>query len=966
MTDISPQSHRATGTAVAIFILIAAILFGMGWWYYRAETDEIARDKYLFLAAIGELKAQQIEQWRNEHLSEARRMAEDLQLLGALENILGAPGDEGFRRQLASCLKLELSDPGHADSLLFDHEGNLLAANDDGGSATDTTRRAMRDAVATNQAVFSDFYRGPAGVVHIDIAAPVHDEGGRLLAVLVLRHKADSHLFPLLSSWPIPSRSAETLLIKREGDKVLFLNTLRYQNHPALSLSIPLTETRVPSVQAILGKQGIFEGRDYRGVEVLSDLLPVHGSPWFIVAKVDSEEILAEARIRATLILLIVGSFVLLAAGLIIAFYRLRQARILAGRLEAERQRADALEVAQTVLERHRDILQTASEGYFLVDMQGRIREVNQAFCDMNGYSEQELLGMAISDLEADMSPEVIAANIQLIATLGQHRFESRHRRKDGGIIDVEVNIQHRPSEGVMVGFHHDITARKKYEEALRKAETIASEKTALLESIIESPESVVIFALDTSYRYLEFTSAHKATMKKIWGKGIEVGMNMLDVIGDPVEREKAKRNFDRALRGEWLLLVEEYGDPSLHRSCYENRYSPIMDAGGKVTGLTVFVIDISDRVQAEAELKVHVERVEELAVRAEAATRAKSEFLAVMSHELRTPLNGVLGFAEILALTELDGEQQDFVRTIRDSGEHLLGIVNDILDFSSIEKDSMKLEQAPVLVSNLLEASGAAIRKTAADKGLEFRCEPAPGVPEQIVGDARRIRQILINLLGNAVKFTPEGSVVLRVAPVVDGGRRCLDFSIADTGIGIPPETLGRLFKPFVQADSSLRRSFDGAGLGLAISLRLAEMMGGAITVASTPEKGSTFTFRLPLESEALAPGAPAAGESPAAALQAGGLVLVAEDDPMNSKLAGKFLESLGIRVDFATNGLEAITAFAPKKYAAIFMDMQMPVMNGMEATARIRGIEAGTGTRAPVIALTANVMSGDRERCL
>ncbi|MEI6494036.1 MAG: PAS domain S-box protein, partial [Verrucomicrobiota bacterium] len=838
--------------------------------------------------------------------------------------------------------------------------------------------------------------------------------------------------------------------------------------------------------------------RDYRGVEVLSDLLPVHGSPWFIEAKVDSEEIFAEARARATLILLVVGLFVLLTASLIVAFFRLRQSRMLTGLLVAERQRADALDVAQTVLERHRDIIQTATEGYCLADMHGRIQEVNEAFCAMLGYTEQELLAMAISDIEADMSPEIIVTTIHKIALVGQHRFESRHRRKDGRVIDVEVNIQHRPSEGVMVAFLHDITDRKKTEMSLQEAEKIARDKTALLESIIESPESVVIFALDKSYRYLEFTSAHKATMKKIWGREIEVGMNMLDVISDPGQREKAKRNFDRTLGGESLLLVEEYGDTALHRSCYENRYSPIRDAGGKVTGLTVFVIDISDRIRAEAEvkkseakfreiiesspvamagidsrghatflnpefvrlfgytledlpaisqwwpkaypdpeyrksvadawqaeleraknsgdsispvevtvrckdgtdkevvistaplsdatgdghvvslvdvtaskraeteLKVHIQRAEELAGKAESATHAKSEFLAVMSHELRTPLNGVLGFAEILSSTDLDGEQQDFVRTIRDSGEHLLGIVNDILDFSSIEKGGMNLDHAPVLILHLMETSGVAIRKAAADKGLDFCCETAPGVPEQITGDARRIRQILINLLGNAVKFTSEGSVIFRAAPVVDGDRKCLDFSIVDTGIGISPETLGLLFKPFVQADSSLRRTFDGTGLGLAISLRLAEMMGGTITATSVPGKGSTFTFRLPLECPALPPIAPAAGELPPAVPQAGGLVLVVEDDPINSKLAGKFLKSIGMCVDFSVNGMGAIAAFAPKKYAAIFMDMQMPVMNGVEATARIREIEAGTGTRVPIIALTANVLSCDRERCM
>ena len=982
-----PLDRRALVVAAAVFVVIALALIGGGYMYYRVETGEITREKYQTLSAIGELKCQQIQQWRDERLDEAARAANDSLLVKMVEDYLASPGDKNLRNQLAACLKREVANQEYANSLIFDTEANLLAANDDDwGTVTDATRKAMRGALATGRPVFSSLYRAPGGVVHIDIASPVHDADGKPLAVLVLRFAARDYLYPLIQSWPVPSRSAETLLVQRDGDEVLFLNDPRYLPGAALSLRIPLEKTMSSSVQLVRGKRGIFEGRDYRGISVVSDLLHIQGSPWFIEAKMDSEEILAEARDRAMLIFLAAGLFVLMCAGMIMAFYRNRQARILAKLLGAERQRTNA-------------------------------------------------------------------------------------------------------------------------EEQAIQAERIAREKTALLKSIIESPQSIVIFALDRGYRYTEFTAAHQQTIKTIWGREIELGMNMLDIIGDPSDREKAKRNFDRVLNGEWLLLLEEYGD-SPNRFCYENRYSPVLDAEGKVVGLTVFVIDVSERRRAEAQLvrseqllresqetanighyifdlttglwesspvldrlfgigpdfardadgwgnllhpddrematahlrhvltnhepfrrdyriirpsggelrwmagfggleydeagkpvrlvgciqditgrkqqeqlleqqalalrqtnedlKRSLKTAEDLAIQAQSATRAKSDFLAVMSHELRTPLNGVLGFTEILSATSLDNEQQDFVRIVRDSGEHLLGIVNDILDFSSIEKDRMLLEAHPVFISKVVDASAAAVLKTAADKGLEFRCETAPGVPEQITGDARRIRQILINLLGNAVKFTSTGSVVLRVAPAAGGGRKSLDFSIADTGIGIPPETLARLFKPFVQADSSLHRSFDGAGLGLAISLRLAEIMGGAITVASTPEKGSTFTFRLPLESKALPPGAPAAGVLPPAVPQAGGLVLVVEDDPMNSMLAGKFLKSIGMRVDFAANGLDAIALFAPEKYAAIFMDMQMPVINGMEATARIRGIEAVTGTRVPIIALTANVMPGDRERCL
>ncbi|MEI6033472.1 MAG: response regulator [Verrucomicrobiae bacterium] len=355
---------------------------------------------------------------------------------------------------------------------------------------------------------------------------------------------------------------------------------------------------------------------------------------------------------------------------------------------------------------------------------------------------------------------------------------------------------------------------------------------------------------------------------------------------------------------------------------------------------------------------------------RAEASAAAKSEFLSVMSHELRTPLNGVLGFAELLTYTQLDDVQKSYVATIAKSGKHLLEIVNDILDFSSIEAGSLAIQVAPMGVSELVELAGLAIRKSAADKGIGFRSEVVAGVPDQIVGDERRIFQILLNLVGNAVKFTLSGSVVLRVALSPADGPPSLDFSVEDTGPGISSETLARLFVPFTQADSTTSRRFGGTGLGLAISKRLAEAMNGSILVASTPGQGSTFTFRLPLEDRSRAPApcdpAPPAPGAPGIFSSAGGLVLVAEDDLTCRSVAGQMLASLGCRAKFATHGADAVEAFAPEKFFAILMDVGMPLMDGIEATRRIREIEAQSGSHVPIIALTANVMPGDRERCL
>jgi PAS domain S-box-containing protein len=394
---------------------------------------------------------------------------------------------------------------------------------------------------------------------------------------------------------------------------------------------------------------------------------------------------------------------------------------------------------------------------------------------------------------------------------------------------------------------------------------------------------------------------------------------------------------------------------------------SPVHDEKGEILHFIAIKEDITERKEMLAKLS-------EALNLAEAGNQAKSEFLAMMSHELRTPLNGVLGFAELLSYTPLNDEQKSYTETIQSSGNHLLSIVDDILDLSSIEKGTLIVQDEMLDIANLVKSSGQAIEKTAMLKGLSFRSVIDPAAPAQIRGDDLRIRQILINLLGNAVKFTSTGSVCLHVATAAESDGSVLIFSVEDTGIGISPETMRVLFQPFTQGDMKLNRTHGGTGLGLAISQRLAAAMGGKITVDSTPGKGSTFRFLLPLGKPA--PSAPDAIPSnrrvqdPGNSARENGrshtgeLVLVVEDDSNNRTLAGNMLRSLGYQVEYAADGLDAVDAFSPGKYSAILMDVQMPLMNGLEATEKIRHLESGSHVR--IIALTADVMPGNRERFL
>jgi signal transduction histidine kinase/CheY-like chemotaxis protein len=450
-----------------------------------------------------------------------------------------------------------------------------------------------------------------------------------------------------------------------------------------------------------------------------------------------------------------------------------------------------------------------------------------------------------------------------------------------------------------------------------------------------------------------QFSSAYAA-----WSSGLH-----------PDDRQRGDEEIQMALRGE-KEFDTEFRVLWPNGEIHDIRALALVqrNAAGEPLRMIGTNWDVTEDARTKDVLRTALEH-------AEAGSRAKSEFLSVMSHELRTPLNGVLGYSELLGETPLNDEQKSFVTTITSSGEHLLAIVSDVLDFSSIEHHSLAIQAAPLDIAGLVGSADVAVRRTAAEKGIAFRCELASGVPAQITGDERRIRQILINLLGSAVKFTPSGSVVLRVSPDAEG--RLLEFSVEDTGIGISPENLGRLFQPFVQADSKTNRRFGGTGLGLAISKRLAEAMGGTITVTTAPGKGSTFTFRLPMEISvggiAAVPSdlflgtdaaSPSTTEIPMPS--DGGIVLVVDDDKTSRMLAGKMVQSLGYCIEFAADGAEAVQAFVPEKFSAILMDMSMPIMNGLEATVKIREAEATSGGRVPIFALTANVMPGDRERCL
>jgi two-component system sensor histidine kinase/response regulator len=946
----------ALGAALVLLATLAAV---SGFRQARQAADDTLR-------AVAALRSAQVEGWIRKRASLMRLVGTSRALVDMTRHGLQRSDDA-----LLSLVHTRLDEirqaTGGLQVLLLDLQGQVLSLDTAAAppALPAPLLAAVRSALDSGSLQVGSLYQaGPqADDRWLDLVVPLKLPDQPAVAVVAMRFDPRQTLLPLLSEWPVPSRSGETVLWRQQGDQLVMQTDAR-PGVPAGSAWTRATPGLGPSqlLRGEIAEKQPVDGVDYSGVPVRGLVWRLRGTDWLMTVKMDRAEIDAPAWRSVAWIAGLTASLLLAlatGAGALSRGRALRRAE--SAQAEKERQ-LQALHQAQQALRdseaHHRSVIEVLREGVLVLSPEGRVLSGNPAAQAMLGGpdgGDAALRQWQLLDGEGRPLPPEQSPRAQLLA--GQrpmNGLELQARRGDGPprwfsvsahpVFDEQGHLRH------VVASFSDITERRtllaQVEEQARQLQQRVEERTAELQAASHFvrqvadniPGRVVYWDAGLRCRFANrmYCEWHGRTPEQI------IGLPMAEVVR-PEDLDSATRLARGALAGQAQRFERQTLDPLGQPTWFLVQYLPDRRDDGQVQGVFTMAFDVTALKQAEAEGLLQRDR-------AEAANRAKSAFLANMSHEIRTPMNAIIGLAHLVRRDTRDALQRDRMDKIGHAAQHLLQIINDILDLSKVEAGRLELEHAPFSLDAVLARSFELVSERARDKGLELIVD-TDSLPDQLVGDATRLQQAVLNLLGNAVKFTERGWVRLQCERLADDGDRLqVRFSVRDTGPGIAADRLPALFAAFEQLDSSTSRRYGGTGLGLALTRHLAALMGGECGVDSTLGEGSTFWFTAWLRV-----GVQPQHERPV--LQ-GRRVLLVDDLPEAREAIAERLRLFGLHVDEAASGEQALrmadgVTQGGEVFDALLIDWRMAPMDGIETLQRLRGM-LGDGT-PPAVLVTA-----------
>jgi len=915
---------------VVAFMVAAALIAALGYFFYRAEEERVRSERAQELTAIGTLKAGQIAEWRKERRSDAIRFAQGPTLTRALEK--NDPED------LRIMMNLNRKAFFYEDTLLVSPSYRILSsAVTNTAPLAEASRWAVDQAITTGVPALSDFYQHGDDAVHIDIAAPVNNDNNQTVAAFILRCAASDFLYPLIQSWPVPSLTAETLLVRRQGDMVIFLNKLRHERHSAMTLKLPVTRTDVPAVQAVLGKQGVVKGVDYRGTPVLADIRPVPDSDWFIVSKVDSSEVLAHVRAHA----LIISGFVLL--GLLLAAaatafgFRNRQASLYRNRYRVEREQ-------RLSSEKYRTILYSIGDGVITTDEQACVQQMNPVAESLTGWTEAEARGRTLEEVFRIINEEtrrpvnnpawhVLREN--KIVGIANHTVLVARDGKEYPITDSGAPIRDESENivGVVIVFR-DQSAERVAQKALFESERRLS---TLMNNL---PGMVYRCRMDT-YWTMEFVSQGCTALTGF--RAAELLDNKQVAYFDLLHPEDRQRVWDTIAaavekRETFTLEYRIVAADGKEKWVWE-RGCPVLNEAGSVDALEGFIHDVTERKLASSEQANLQEQLHQ-----SQKIEAVGRLAGGVAHDFNNMLAVIIGNAE-LAKDHLPpgspvyAELQEVIK----AGMHSAYFVKQLLGFAS--KQTIKPRQ--LCLNDAIGSLCDMIRRLI---GEAIALEWIPGADLwPVLMDPRQLDQILVNMAVNSRDaIAGVGKIVIETRNVshskaYDGlpahapvGHYVM-ISFKDNGCGMDAATQAQIFEPFF---TTKPHGF-GTGLGLSTVYGVVKQNNGFIQVSSQPGKGACFRIYLPrfyarntrteeLLGEAEAPSLPS--QAPAALPTE--TILLVEDESAVLNLTLSLLKKMGYHV-LAANGPEDALRISREHEGVIHLlltDVVMPKMSGRD----------------------------------